>query len=231
MTRDVPDETFAAAARDELARRVRTGARRPGASRPAASRAGAPSGAAVQRIAGRPPRRAALVQLAASMAVLLAIGGVVIAVQQVHPVAGGSGGTSPAPSLSMPPAALVPSASASPDPSPSATSTGPLVGPPGAKVRTEAEIRAWEAARGSSDITTEQAVITTRCMAEHGYRYDPVYESTADLTAAYHDGLPVDVDMAYLAAEYGPKTSAAYDWRTAGCAGLAVHQTGQDHAN
>jgi hypothetical protein len=126
------------------------------------------------------------------------------------------------------PAAPVPTAPATTPPA--TTGTSALVGPTGAQQRSAAEIRAWAASVGNSDVWAEQAVLDTSCMAEHGFLYDPEFDSSAGL-AAQKVGLTAAQYQAFQDAYYGPQTGAAYDWRTAGCHGRSVHLTGQDDAN
>ena len=64
-------------------------------------------------------------------------------------------------------------------------------------------------------------------MAQHGFLYDPIQQYTGDLRAG-HSGMSAADEAAYRVAEWGPASSGAYDWHTAGCDGLAVHETGMD---
>lgn len=177
------------------------------------------------RAGSAPARRPFVVEAVVAVAVVAIAVAVVLGVQQLHagPIDQG------------PPAAPVPTASSStpvpPTPTATPSTTGAaLIGSPGARVRTEAEIRAWGASEGLGDVMIEQDVIQSRCMQQHGFVYDPIYERTADLRAG-HSGMTAAHEAAWDEALDGPETTAAYDWRTAGCRGLAVHQTGQDDAH
>ncbi|GAA4736189.1 hypothetical protein GCM10025783_02850 [Amnibacterium soli] len=130
------------------------------------------------------------------------------------------------PPTSAPPVAPTESATTPPTP---ASSSG-LIGATGARQRSDAELRAWGASLGNGDIWIEQLVLDTHCMAEHGFIYDAQFEYSASL-AAQRAGMTDAQYAAYQVAMDGPPRSGPYDWRTAGCHGLSVHVTGQDHAN
>ena len=189
----------------------------------------------------------------AGLAVLVA--GIAVGVTALHPWpdAGGApvGATTPAvpapstsasatPAPSATAATTFPSPTGAPTPStpppstatpstpatePSTTPAGGLVAPAGAVQRTDAEIRAYAAGRGFTDVWAQQGILDRDCMAEHGFLYDP------EQGLATPSGLTAADRTAYEVALLGPSTSAPYDWRTAGCHGASVHETGQDNVN
>lgn len=164
---------------------------------------------------GRPRRSRLLrVELLASFAVIAVVIAVLVGVQPAHLPAHHSGSAPAAPATTATPS----------------SSPAQLIGPAGAQRRTAAEIRAWGKARGLSAVMIEQMVLETGCMAAAGFRLDPIFDATADLRSG-HRGMTPEQEHAYDVAEFGPSTSKPYDWRTAGCVGRAVHETGQDHAN
>lgn len=224
MSRTIPDPVFAAAARAELERRVR-------ATRPDAD----------DLTVTMPfrPLRSWRMELVAIGGVLALVAGVTAGVTALRPVldAGGPPVVSTARPTDRGPT-LLPSSTPTPAPTteqPPATTTPPvtsrpLIGPAGARQRPEAEVRAWARSIGNNDIWAEQAVLDIRCMAQHGFLYDPEFEYRSGL-AAMRAGMTDAQYAAYTAAMYGLPTDAPYDWRTAGCHGLSVHVTGQDTAN
>lgn len=112
-----------------------------------------------------------------------------------------------------------------PAPEPSATYTGPLIAPSGASDITRAQLHVSAIRDGDSEnarIWERQQWLIKQCMARRGFLYDPLSE-TVDIRS-----LPRDEQKAMQVAAGGPRTDGPYDWRTAGCHGLAVHLTGQD---
>src|SRR5439155_25075510 len=101
-------------------------------------------------------------------------------------------------------------------PVPSPTGDTALIGATGAKVRTAAEIQAWGDALGYGSVWTEQQVLDTACMAEHGFRFDPEFDRSASY-AETQQGMTAEQFQAFQDALYGPQTGQPYDWRTAGC--------------
>lgn len=209
MTRTTPDPVLADAARLELERRVR-------AARPA-----------LQPVAR--PGRPGVMQLVVTAAVAVLILSVVVGLGQLR-----------ARWVGAPPPTTAPSATAGPTPSPTAvpptstptsspTSTGAarLVVPEGFQQRSDAQLRAWAATLPESpartDVWIEQRIIVTHCMAGKGFLYDPERLYTHPVAV-----VPAGHEQAYEEALDGPASSGPYDWRTAGCDGLAVHETGQD---
>ncbi|RIX28482.1 hypothetical protein [Amnibacterium setariae] len=142
--------------------------------------------------------------------------------------------TSPPPATTAPPTAPVstppatPTTPATPPPTSGAGSASGLVGPTGARVRTDAEIRSWTASIGFGEIWGEEAVLDMHCMAGKGFLYDPVYEHAHGIATA---GMTAAQKAAFSDAYYGPQTDQPYDWRTAGCHGRSVHLMGQDDAH
>jgi hypothetical protein len=130
----------------------------------------------------------------------------------------------PAVAVTPPPTTPAPTRTTTPPPP---ASSGGLIGATGAKVRSEAELRAWGPTIGADDIWIDQIVLDTACMADHGFRYDAEFEYSAG-TAAERAGMTAAQSAAWQAAMYGPPSDAPYDWRTAGCHGRSVHLTGQD---
>lgn len=198
MTRSDPDPVFEAAARAELVRRVQRH-RRPG------------------RAPGR--RLVRLREVVVVSLVVVAAAAVLVGVQQFRQVPHEQGAS--------PAASAPPTRSATPTPTPSTPTRSALIGPPTARFRTSAEITSWAEGIGATSVWAEQRVIIAACMAQHGYLYDPIEEYSADLRAG-HSGMSAADEAAFDEAEHGPTSSGAYDWRTAGCDGLAVHETGMD---
>lgn len=119
-----------------------------------------------------------------------------------------------------------------PTPAPSARYHGPLVAPLGWSDVSRAQLHEFFFPAGvhvrypeNASIAERQEWVVKQCMAERGFLYDPT--STVDDIQR----LPMKQRKAFYVAEYGPDTDAAYDWRTAGCHGRAVHLTGQDDAH
>ncbi|HEY8318896.1 MAG TPA: hypothetical protein VIG76_08700 [Amnibacterium sp.] len=80
-------------------------------------------------------------------------------------------------------------------------------------------------------IWEEQAWLDKQCMASKGYLFDPISVGRGTGTTYGDSGLTPEQLQGYQEAMYGPSTDAPYDWRTAGCHGLSVHETGQDNAH
>ena len=127
------------------------------------------------------------------------------------------------------PASAVTVTPAPPVPTPSAPYDGPLIAPFGSSDITRAQLHAAVIAKPwyaddpqNSAIWERQQWITKQCMAKRGFLYDPILE-TIDVTS-----LTLAQQKAMAVALGGPRTDAPYNWRTAGCVGLAVHLTGMD---
>ncbi|GAA2750080.1 hypothetical protein [Amnibacterium kyonggiense] len=117
---------------------------------------------------------------------------------------------------------------------PTAPSTPPatLITPTGFQRISRAQLHAFVVGLGSSGndaVWEEQNWLDIQCMADHGFVYDPIADYRDPL--GWKKGLTTAQQQAYDAALFGPPQSGAYDWRTAGCHGLSVHETGQDNAN
>lgn len=250
MSRTTPDPVFAAAARAELERRVR--ASRPDAGAITVSMPFRPRRAWRMELAAIAGVLALVAGVAAGVQALRpALTGdqapAVMDTRTADPLPSllPTGTPTPAPATSAPVATSPPPApvtttappvapttppptdpvlTTTPPPSPS---SGTLIGPAGAKVRSEAETRAWADSLGYGSIWTEQVVLDTQCMADHGFLYDMEFERSAG-TAASNAGMTKAQADAWQAAMYGPPSDAPYDWRTAGCHGRSVHLTGQD---
>jgi hypothetical protein len=80
-------------------------------------------------------------------------------------------------------------------------------------------------------IWEEQAWLDKQCMATKGYLFDPISQANETATSVADSGLTAEQLQGYQDAMYGPQTDAPYDWRTAGCHGISVHETGQDNAH
>ncbi len=125
----------------------------------------------------------------------------------------------PDPTAAAPQPSVAPTSSSAP--------TG-LITPTGWHVITRAQLHAYVVASSFSAVWEEQAWLDMQCMAKQGFVYDPTARggepgASSGLTAAQQD--------AYEVAMYGPRTDQPYDWRTAGCHGASVHETGMDDAN
>ena len=256
MSRTTPDPVFAAAARAELERRVR--ASRPDAGTIAVSMPFRPRRGWRTELAAIAGVLALVAGVAAGVQALRpALTGeevpAVVATQTAdpRPTLVPTRTPTPAPTTSAPAVTTTPpvpttptttpppTAPTSPPPTtptrttttpPPTTASGGLIGPTGARQRSEAETRAWADSLGYGSIWTEQVVLDTRCMADHGFVYDMEFERSAGTSAATA-GMTAAQASAWEAAMYGPPSDAAYDWRTAGCHGRSVHLTGQDDAN
>lgn len=224
MTRAAPDPVFAAAAQEELERRVR---RHRG--RAASSRTRHRWVVEVSAIAGLAAVAGAIALGAASLHLLPDSGGAPAAAES-RSAAPATPSPAATPSDAPTPAASPTTTVTTPPPSQPVATTPPsrsatLIGPGGAVRRTDAGIRAYGAARGFSADWAEEGILDRDCMAAQGFLYDPVQGGTTP------GGMAASDAAAYEVALYGPKTDAPYDWRTAGCHGRSVHLTGQDHAN
>jgi hypothetical protein len=164
--------------------------------------------------------------------VLLTAGGALVLGWAAHAVvaeASGFGGDDPVIDTSG--AAEAPSAPPfTPRPLPSATPTTPsyLVHPlkPGETLISDDQIRDYYMAQ-SPDIVGDLAnvelaigegQIEVRCMADHGWWYDPRYR-----------GSPPPDSPEGLALNGHADLGAGYRWQDAGCYGLAVHEVGATH--
>jgi hypothetical protein len=253
MSRTTPDPVFAAAARAELERRVR--AARPEDGAIAVSMPFRPRKGWRMELAAIAGVLALVAGIAAGLQALRpALTGdqvpAVVNTRTADPRPSleptgtpAPGPTTEAPVTSRPPAPTTttapPTSPTTPPPTaptptrtttPPVASSGGLIGPSGAKQRSDAELRAWAASRGDGDIWTQQLVLDTHCMADHGFLYDAQFEYSASL-ADQRAGMTDAQYAAYQAAMDGPPRSGPYDWRTAGCHGRSVHLTGQDDAN
>ncbi|MFD1720441.1 hypothetical protein [Amnibacterium endophyticum] len=195
------------------------------AARPRRRRAGA------RPTAVDPGRVRMAVVTGAVLAAVIAVSAAVLSTTGSPSPVAPAGQSSSAPS---PTPTRTPTPSRTSTPVASATPEAPLIAKRGAQVRTRAELHAAVQSdpilRGNA-IWEEQAWIKIGCMAEQGFLYDPVAEMRGGEAASRDDGLTAQQEAAFEVAMYGPDTSGPYDWRTAGCNGLAVHETGQDHAN
>ena len=82
-------------------------------------------------------------------------------------------------------------------------------------------------------IWEEQAWLDIQCMASKGYLYDPIGQQRDDAHPAGQadTGLTPSQLRGYQIAFFGAPSDGPYDWRTAGCHGRSVHETGQDDAH
>ncbi len=143
-------------------------------------------------------------------------------------------GTSPSRVAPVPARSTAAPPTRTPPPDASAPSVAGLIAKRGAQPRTRAQLHAFVQADpvlAGNSIWEEQAWLKIGCMAEEGFLYDPITEADRDGSSTGDDGLTPAQAVAFQVALYGPQTDEPYDWRTAGCDGLAVHETGQDHAN
>ena len=104
----------------------------------------------------------------------------------------------------------------------------------GDHVVTLAQIDAFYAAPGrlhDADPTWyEEKAITAQCMADKGWYYDPRSDPKVDIAHRADPRPPLD-PQAQLALNGNTGGGDAYRWQDAGCYGLAVHETGNDHNN
>lgn len=136
-----------------------------------------------------------------------------------------------------PPATPTDRATATTAPS-TAAPGGTLIARTGWHVITRAELHAYVSSSpifaddaANAAVWEEQAWLDIGCMADKGYVYDPIAEHRDGEAGSASDGLTAAQRAGYAVAMYGPETDAPYDWRTAGCHGLSVHETGMDDAH
>jgi hypothetical protein len=142
------------------------------------------------------------------------------------------------------PPATTPSPGATDEPSPAETGPDPSdfvpfadrlrAWRPGDHVITLEQIHAFYAVPGrlnDADPTWyQEKAIEAQCMAGKGWYYDPRSDWRLDASHRNEPRPPVD-PQAQLALGGDTGAGDAYRWQDAGCDGLAVHETGNDHNN
>ena len=122
--------------------------------------------------------------------------------------------------------------------SPSPSRTTKLIGHAGWREVTRAQLHEYVSTSATlqrdpanAEIWEEQAWLDIRCMASQGYLYDPIRDAQDEGRTAGDGGLTTQQLRGFNTALWGPPSDGPYDWRTAGCHGRSVHETGQDNAH